>query len=333
VSTFAPAKPPEKHDQRAAPPVEHFWVRYSPHYEGPLSGVGSFVIHALVLGLIAMVAMIPIFNRDHSHVPIDSVSLDPGPGGKPSGNVHESGDGTTGDQNPADKERFAEKVNGTLPSIPEPKPLLEDLKDRYIEGVVEKNNEAIKNILSMPKTTANDILKGVAGSGDEESNGKGGTNGDRNGTGDGKFRTKRQERMLRWTMLFDIHTGMDYAKQLRSLGVFIAVEIPDEPGKVRVYESIEPNAKSEVKELKNIYRMPWIDSRRESVGMLCGYMGIRPTPPRIIAYMTEKMEANLLKMELNAAGGVEEDKIDETVFKIVPRAGRYEPIVESQRLK
>jgi hypothetical protein len=134
-------------------------------------------------------------------------------------------------------------------------------------------------------------------------------------------------------MLFDIHTGTDYAKQLRSLGVFIAVEIPDEPGKVRLYETIEPNAKSELTELKNIYRMPWIDSRRESVGLLCGYMGIHPTPPRIIAYMTEKMEANLLKMELNAAGGVEEDKIDETVFKIVPRGRRYEPVVASQRLK
>src|SRR5437660_1490483 len=103
VSTLAPARPPDQREQKAAPADEQFWGRYSPHYEGPLSGVGSFVLHGLVLGIVAMVCAVPFLNRDQSNVPIDIVTMDPGPGGEPSGVGKEEGNGKNGDPNSEEK--------------------------------------------------------------------------------------------------------------------------------------------------------------------------------------------------------------------------------------
>jgi hypothetical protein len=335
VSTLTPTKPADKKEKRAAPPDEQFWVRYSPHYEMPLSWVGSGAVHAIMLGLLILAGFAIALVKDTKPPEVDSVRLGGG-GGDLDGVGDVPGKGN-GDQineiQQKEPNKFDGKVeSGDLPKIRErlhtlPDPPDGDAQIEKFREMARVNAEKIKEGLSPARG------KGGDGAGGGNGRGEGPGDGDGKGPGDGGKHDKRVDRMLRWTMQFDIHSGADYAKQLGSLGVFIAVDIPDEPGKVRVYETIEPNAKSEVKELKNIYRMPWIDSRRQSVSVLCDYMGIRPTPPRIIAYMTEKMEANLLKMELKAARGVEEDKIDETVFKIVPRAGRYEPVVEAQRLK
>src|SRR5690242_2739375 len=41
-------------DKDLLPPDERFWQRYSGHHEFPLSGVGSFVVHGLVIGTFAL---------------------------------------------------------------------------------------------------------------------------------------------------------------------------------------------------------------------------------------------------------------------------------------
>jgi hypothetical protein len=215
---------------------------------------------------------------------------------------------------------------------------LPDLKSPDVARLIDINAAAAKDISAMPRTTTDAIRKGLApakgeggpGTGGGKGSGEGPGKGDGKGPGDGRLLTKREQRMLRWTMAFDIRGGADYANQLRSLGVIIAVEVPGEDGKARVFRHIDANAKGEVEELSSIKRMPWIDARAESVGELCRYMGIHPVPPRLIAYMTEEMEAKLLQLELNYKGR-DEDKIKETVFKIIPRGGRYEPQVREQR--
>src|SRR5438067_9637644 len=46
--------PAVKDKKALTPPEERFWQRYSPHHEAPLSGVGSFVLHGLVLGILIL---------------------------------------------------------------------------------------------------------------------------------------------------------------------------------------------------------------------------------------------------------------------------------------
>ncbi len=350
MSTAAPTspakKPADKKDQKLTPPDEQFWIRYSPHYEMPLSWVGSGAIHILVFGLVFLMAIaIPFLFKDNRPVEMDSVRLDASGGG--GGNLKGAGDksGNANGENIEEmKNQDDKKVDKKVdtPDLTNKNDVafnLPSLKDPDIQRLIDSNNQAVKDIQDMNRITSDAIRKGLAPPKGEGGPGTGGGKGSGEGTGTGGDKgpgkegalSVREQRMLRWTMSFDIHSGADYATQLRALGVIIAVDLPDEPGKARVYHRIEANAKGDVEELSSIKRMPWIDGRGESVGALCGYMGIRPTPPRLIAYMTEEMEAKLLKLELNYAGK-DEDRIKETVFKIVPMGvGRYEPRVVKQR--
>jgi hypothetical protein len=328
TATADPAKKP-------GPPEEQFWVRYSPHYEMPLSWVGSGTVHALALGVLLLTGLAISFLKDNNPLPIDSVRVGGG-GGDTNGHGNKRGTGDGEAINAPkvpDERKFDKKVEADeLPKGEDPVLALPELPDNatQIEKLREMariNAEEIKKSLRRPKG------EGGPGAGGGDGRGDGPRKGNDNGPGDGDKQDKRVVRMHRWTMTIDIRTGADYAKQLRSLGVMIAVDLPDDPGAVCVYTPIKPNASGRVTKLKDIHRMPWFDRRPESVGLLCGYMGISPTPPRLIAYMTEEMEENLLRLELKAAGGVEENKIVETVFKIEPRGDHYEPIVASQRLK
>src|SRR5262245_50470153 len=69
------------------PPDERFWVRYSPHHELPLSGVSSFAVHALVIGLLLLCAypLAHLFTRPAHSVPVEAVQLEPGGGPRHAG--------------------------------------------------------------------------------------------------------------------------------------------------------------------------------------------------------------------------------------------------------
>jgi hypothetical protein len=347
ASTLAnsPTKSPKKTDSNLTPPDEQFWIRYSPHYEMPLSWVGSGAIHFLIFGLLVLIGIaIPLLFSSPAPVPMDVVRLDVNGGG--GGNVNGIGDkpgnaNGEGDTNPLNDEKYDKKVRDVeLPDTKNVAMVLPDLKDPDIARQIEKYGAAAKDIYQMPRTTLDELRRGVRPPKGEGGPGTGGGkgSGDGTGTGGGKGPGKegglsvREKRMLRWTMSFDIMNGADYARQLRALHVMIAVDIPGEPGKARVYDRIEPNAKGEVRELGSITRMPWVDGQADSVGKLCGYMGIHPMPRGIIAYMTQEMEDKLLKLEMNFHGVKDEDQIQETIFKIIPDGrGGYTPRVREQR--
>src|SRR5258708_34434312 len=69
------------------PPDEQFWERYSPHYEAPISGVSSFMIHFLIVGLFVgfgILAAIMGWNRSQD-IQFQAVKLPGGGGGNPNG--------------------------------------------------------------------------------------------------------------------------------------------------------------------------------------------------------------------------------------------------------
>ena len=47
-----------------APPAEHFWKRYSPHQELPLSTVASLALHGMVAALILLLAWKLLAGRE-----------------------------------------------------------------------------------------------------------------------------------------------------------------------------------------------------------------------------------------------------------------------------
>src|SRR5262249_1049162 len=57
--------------------------------------------------------------------------------------------------------------------------------------------------------------------------GRGDPKGSPNGSPNGKKPSKREERQLRWTMIFNTRDGTDYATQLDALGAILAVPSAD----------------------------------------------------------------------------------------------------------
>ncbi|HEY1859469.1 MAG TPA: hypothetical protein VGG61_03900, partial [Gemmataceae bacterium] len=285
MSTAAPPSPAKAAaaKNQLVPPDEKFWQRYSPHYEFPLSGVSSFALHLLVVGLAAFVCMLPIFNRETPPMELDEVVWDGGGGGSPDGIGDGPGKGASGaaaadeQKLPEQKTRY-ETESVKTPELPENKaPVLSlpELSDPDLARLIEQNNQAVKSIQDLPKTTATAMREGLvagkgkggAGSGGGEGTGTGPGKGEGSGPGTQKI-TKRIQRMLRWTMAFNTRDGRDYAQQLRSLGAILAVEQADDPQKGMIYRELIPPAKGEIEDLNSLKRIWWIDDKAESVTAL-----------------------------------------------------------------
>src|SRR5439155_18569824 len=76
------------------PREERFWQRYSPHHEAPLSGVGSFVLHGLVVGILFLGYLLVTQRREaesNRPVTMDVVQLEGGGSGFEGGGGGEVG--------------------------------------------------------------------------------------------------------------------------------------------------------------------------------------------------------------------------------------------------
>jgi hypothetical protein len=75
-----PAKPAKAGLPKQPLVDERFWKRYSPHGELPLSGAGSFALHALIVGFLVLwaVYLAAYFSKPSRNLPVESVRLDLG---------------------------------------------------------------------------------------------------------------------------------------------------------------------------------------------------------------------------------------------------------------
>src|SRR5260370_2313172 len=60
----------------APPPEEVFWQRYSPHHECLLSCVSSITLHALVVGLLILIAVVAFWARNSEASPHRPANMD-----------------------------------------------------------------------------------------------------------------------------------------------------------------------------------------------------------------------------------------------------------------
>src|SRR5437660_7978056 len=66
------------------PPEDTVWVKYSPHFEAPLSFVGSGALHTLVLGLVLGIGLVMYVSGAFTPrpLPIDTIRMGGGGGNK-----------------------------------------------------------------------------------------------------------------------------------------------------------------------------------------------------------------------------------------------------------
>jgi hypothetical protein len=347
-----PQQPATVTDNKAAPPAkaplvppdEEFWIRYSPHHEFPLSSVSSFALHILVVLLIGLAywVWLKLGWMEEQRLPVDAVVLeDAGGGGGRQGGVG-SGPGDAEPPPPEEDTRPKEKPDPKQPVLilPEfngdPLELPKLTTDKGERVVPPSGAPAIESLRKLDAEVRKKLFvaagegKGGRGSGGGQDSGKDTGTGAATGSGTGKL-SRTQQRMLRWTMIFNTDDGNDYAHQLAALKAIVAFQDPANPDQFRVIR--DPNTKqAEVEDITQIKRIFWVDDKPRSIASLALALGVKPTPQYFAMFFPAELEQKLLRLELAYAGKTEE-QIDSTRF-IIKRVGSgYEPQVEGQTLK
>src|SRR5262249_37667954 len=131
---------------------------------------------------------------------------------------------------------------------------------------------------------------------------KGDPRGSPNGSPHGKKPSKREQRQLRWTMIFNTRDGSDYATQLDALGAILAV--PTASGKeFEIIRDLKARpVQGKVEDLESIKRIYWIDDKPDSVAGLARALAIKTIPKLIVAFFPVELENKLAQMERDYAG-------------------------------
>jgi hypothetical protein len=143
---------------------------------------------------------------------------------------------------------------------------------------------------------------------------------------------KRKKRQVRWTMVFNIRNGGEYLRQLQALQASLALPVLGNDKQFQVFDlskspfSPVPKRRDE---MKGIF---WVDDKPQSASQLSRALGLANPAPYIVAFFPEKLEQQLLQLELDY-GHVAEDDIEETRFVLKRASGTYEPVVVSQKTK
>jgi hypothetical protein len=346
-------QPPDSTQEELIPPEEHFWKRYSPRHEFPLSSVGSVVLHVLSIGALIVIGyVITRTGNDDQKAPpsLDVIAapglppMNAGGGGEPGGSDSAPGGTRTKGQEIAANQEPPEPRPGN--QSPDTSERLEQVKlppiqvvtsDDGKRAIVGENRKVFgdlnvivdqaKNKLEQAIARA-DAAKGKGGSG--KGGGKG--SGEGPGVGGGKGpgvaggnATIRQRRQARWKMFFNTAGGDDYLKQMRGLGAILA--IPQLKGdnqlEYLVIRDIRRGASFKREDVSKLNLIFWFDKEQRSVLTVAKALGLRNPPPFFVAFFPQELEERLLQLERQAYSG-DEDRIVETHFRVVNRGGVYQ---------
>jgi len=323
-------------DWPLVPPDERFWQRYSPHYELPISGVSSFAVHAVVLGLAATIATLGWFLiADNKPIPIEVVL--PG-GGNPKGIGDAPADGPLPediqrseppkpDEQP-DEPKELPRVNKSdstpLPNVPKDPAGKRDIENSgaAVSRLARLKEDADKKLMAIPAG------RGLGGPG--KGVGKGRGPGPGNGSGLGRSGgVDNRKRSLRWVLLLEHRDGEALLRQLDGLNAIIGV--PEGDGtKARVVRDL----KQELKHGDTTERIYWWESKEETVRMLARALGISPAPRDFVMFFPAAFERKLFDLERQEMqrrkGHWNENEIHETQFRIVRTGNSYAPVVDIQ---
>jgi hypothetical protein len=329
------------------PPEETVWKRYSAHNEAPLSTVGSLALHALFIGLLLLLgvvaSMFGLNNRKQQ--PVELVQVVKGQGGIP---------GTPGTPGgPPGQEKNTTRPEEDVKKERQPREEFKDERVKLDAGQIASLPQAIRNDpdaemyisrghpnleiftrigskIRLPDPPS----QGTGGSGTKDGAGQGGQGGTGGDGGDpnGKI-SRREKRMLRWTMVFDTSSGDNYVAQLRSLGAILGIPTTPQGGDYRLVRDLSRRPVRLLDEdFTALRRIQWTDSNPKSARDIANTLGLPYIPTHFIAFMPESLEQKLADLEKRYRG-LDEDQIFETRFRIARTGVGYEPQVIFQTPK
>ncbi len=331
------------------PPAEEFWHRYSPHYEAPISGVGSVVLHLIPFALFAAMVILGIGLSNRSKIEFEAVRLPGGGGGNPNGRGDGPGVGNAPlveDSNNLPKEDTTDNLTPLNDRPPLDPAKVADVKRMFDSDpdAVRFINSGNQNFDAIAKNLNQDILgkirdgmtpgkgQGGPGSGGGEGKGKGTSTGPGTGNDKGKLMTEREKRMLRWVMVFETQNPKDYVRQLAGLNAILA--IPTGPNSYKLIKdlNVPPPVPLVTEDVASLNRIYWVDDKPQSVGGVLHILGVQMRPSHFVAFMPQELEQRLGDMERQYQG-LAEDEIYETKFKVYRTANGYDVKVLNQSRK
>lgn len=335
--------PPAKETKPRIPPEEKFWQRYSPHHEAPVSGASSFFLHIGALGLGLLIVLYgKHLAESNKSIPVDAVAFgSAGGGGDPTG-AAEGGQATlkenVGEAPPAPKTTaetpVAKETIQEVKADPLDSPELKDPSGRIIADA----SESTKTLDRLDKNLREKLFRGLGDNANVAPKGRGGSGmgggkdkgvgtADGDGIGTGTIGA-RQQRVLRWTLMFNTLDGNDYRRQLAALGAILA--IPEPNGEYKVIRDLNRRpATGELEDVTKLNRIFWVDDKPDSVGSLATALALRPIPQQIVAFFPASLEREMLQLELNYRHR-KEHEIKETRFHVRREGNRYIPFVVAQ---
>jgi hypothetical protein len=326
----ATATPPKAPPGPLAPPDEQFWEKYSPHYEFPLSGVGSVLLNigTLAVFLIALWFLARSSATDKTALPISSLEVsfaDNTPG--PAGQGH--GGGT--------KDEAVPTPVPSAPSQPVPEAMLKDVTKDVTPWVPNIPNapdapkvESLPNIPKLAQLSDEIRKKLLQGTGEKPGAGAGpgtgATDAPGSGTGTKGDPSSPHNRSLRWTIDFRTGGARDYLNQLIACKAALAFPFPDKS--LRVFRN--PGAATPVSEPFDKNQLPGIYFVDDTnAAELARELGLDHRPTYFICFFPREIEEELAAKERDYRGR-KESEIFSTTFSIVIRDGRPEIRVTAQ---
>jgi hypothetical protein len=327
----APAAPPKAPPGPIAAPDEQFWEKYSPHYEFPLSSVGSVLMNVLALSvfLIALWLMARSTTSDKTPVPIEAQLVVPGD--LPLGVAGKGGGGGT-------REEAVDTKDPTDPSqaVPETKlvPIPDDVKN-FLPQIPEAKDAprvqdlpAYKNLNKLNDELRKKLAPGAGGGtgeGTEPGMGPKSEPGAGSGGKDENAKTSAA-RTLRWVIDFRTRDTADYRSQLVACKAILGFEFPD--GKLKVIKDLGAASPVAVP-FEGLPGLYFIDE--DNAVAMARELGLDFRPARFICFFPKEIEEELAAKEREHRGR-KESEIFSTTFSIIIRNGKPEIRVTAQEV-
>jgi hypothetical protein len=312
-------KSPQSSNSRPLlPPEERFWQRYSPHNEFPLSGLGAITIY-LLLGvlIVAGIKLHPLLAPEPGPLPLTTMDDIP-EGDDP--NASGVGVGVA----PVDPAPGVPAVGPAAPITRTlPKPAEGDQPPATIPPDAQR--DPLDDYPALARGLTDPAPGGTAPSGKGIPGGNG--NGGRPGMPGARPAPQR------WNLVFNIHDGEDYRRQLQGLGAILV--IPARDGQLLLVRELTPPVRLTPTDGKEIVGIGWRDDRAESVGNLTAALGLTEAPRFFIAFFPPDLEGKLRRLEQDFASrsGRQQGQVKQTQFGVTfnRRTNQYEPVVTDQR--
>jgi len=343
------------------PPEEQFWQRYSPHHELPLSGVGSFVLHGLVIGILILAYVLLNQQRESESnrpVTMDVVKIEGdgtgfeggGGGGQPGTKGQLNKDGRTEDvfgqskastdkiEPPEASPKFEKVPDVPIVNPPETADTGVPEIDDSIRQIAREADSAVKKAMNIASTGGNPDGGKTVGKGGTGGVGDGPGKGNKTGPGVGQGgpgggkATRAEIFAARWR--FELGGNpREHATKLDVVGVILAV--PDPRGEFFLIRDFKRRPAELRRENLEPFRdaVKWYNVTPASLAGLARELRLPFTPRYVVMLLPRDREQLMADAEQAYAerNGRSLKTVRETSFDFQLRDGAFQPVVIQQK--